>query len=113
MSSEGGLDLDRLARDARHFRRREVELAPAAVVRVDADAWRDAIVFVEAGEVEVECTAGDRRRFATGAVLCFAHPARVIRNCGGEPTRLLAISRRVHRTCDHTGEFPELPPSHR
>ena len=94
MSCGGDLDLERLARGSLHFRRRIVELESGREMSVDAAVWRDAIVFVEEGEVEVECAAGERRRFVAGAVLCLLPPLRVLRNCGGESTRLIAISRR-------------------
>jgi hypothetical protein len=88
------LDLDRLARDSLHFRRRVVELAPDDELRVDAEPWPDTIAFLETGEVELECVAGECRRFAAGAVLCFAR-LRVLRNSGSESARLIAISRRT------------------
>ncbi len=94
MSCDGELDLERLAGDSIHFRRRVVELAPEEELRIDAGSWRDAIVFVETGAVELECVAGECRRFASGAVLCFRPPVRFLRNSGSESARLIAISRR-------------------
>jgi hypothetical protein len=95
MSCDEELDLDRLAGDSLHFRRRVVELAPEeGWWRIDAGSWRDAVVFVETGEVELECFAGGSRRFASGAVLCLRPPVRLLRNCGSESVRLIAISRR-------------------
>ena len=94
MSCDEELDLDQLARDSVHFRKRELELAPGEVLRVDARVWRDAIAFLENGEVELECSAGERSRFAIGAVLCFPAPVRFLRNSSDEPARLIAISRR-------------------
>jgi hypothetical protein len=94
MSCDEELDLDRLARDSLDFRRRVVELAPDEELRVDADLWRDAIVFLDTGSVELECLAGERRRFAAGAVLCFRPPVRFLRNGGSQSARLVAISRR-------------------
>ena len=94
MTCDEELDLDRLAGDSLHFRRRVVELAPEEGLRIDAGPWRDAVVFVETGEVELECVAGERRRFASGAVLCFPPLVRWLRNSGSESARLIAISRR-------------------
>lgn len=94
MSCDEELDLDRLAGDSLHFRRRVVELAPEDRLRIDDGSWRDAIVFVETGAVELECVAGGRRGFASGAVLCLRPPVRFLRNCGSESARLIAISRR-------------------
>jgi hypothetical protein len=88
-------DLDRLARDELHFRKRVIELTPNDELRIDATAWRDAIVFLETGEVELECSAGERRRFASGAVLCLVPSVRALRNCGDDSARLIAISRRT------------------
>jgi quercetin dioxygenase-like cupin family protein len=100
MSCDEELDLDQLAGDSLHFRRRVVELAPGEEVRIDARTWGGAIVFLESGEVELECGVGDRSRFAVGAVLCFPPPVRFLRNSGDEPARLITISRR-------TGERPK------
>jgi hypothetical protein len=94
MSRDEELDLDRLARDSLHFRRRVVDLATAEEMTIDAGTWRDAIVFLETGEVELECVAGGRRRFTAGAVLCLRPPVRLLRNSGSESARLIAISRR-------------------
>jgi len=88
------LDLNRLARGSLHFRRRVIVLAPHSELRVDDEPWPDTIVFLEAGEVELECVAGERRGFAPGAVLCFAR-VRVLRNSGSDSARLIAISRRT------------------
>jgi quercetin dioxygenase-like cupin family protein len=94
MSSEEELDLDRLARDSLHFRRRVVELAPGEELDLDAGRWRDSLVLLQSGEVELECAAGERRRFEAGAVLCLPSPVRFLRNGGGEPARLVTISKR-------------------
>jgi hypothetical protein len=103
MTCDDELDLDRLARDSPHFRRRVVELAPDEELRIDADPWRDAIVFLETGELELECVAGECRRFATGAVLCFTPPVSVLRNCGRDRAQLIAISRRAREQPKRSG----------
>jgi hypothetical protein len=94
MSRDTELDLDRVARDSLHFRRRVLALAPGEELDIDADRWRDALVVVESGEVELECAAGERSRFAAGAVLCLLPPVCFLRNTNSEPARLIAISRR-------------------
>jgi hypothetical protein len=94
MTCGGELDLERLARDSLHFRRTVVELAPDEELRIESRLWRDAIVFLENGEIEVECAAGDSRPFAAVAVLCFPSPVRLLRNRGNVSARLIAISRR-------------------
>jgi hypothetical protein len=103
MTRDEELDLDRLARHSLHFRRRVVELAPDDELRIDAGAWRDAIVFLETGEVELECVAGACRRFVTGAVLCLMPPVRVLRNCGRDRARLIAVSRRTRERSKRSG----------
>ena len=72
-----------------------VELAPNKELRLRPEDWVDAIVFVTAGEVELECLSGQTRRFACGAVLCVSGLVRVLRNDGPEPARLIAIARRT------------------
>ena len=64
--------------------------------RPSGDAeWRDALVIVERGDVELECAAGGRRRFSGGAVLWLEGiDLRVLHNVGDEPVVLLAVSRR-------------------
>ena len=61
------------------------------------------IAALESGEVELECSAGERSRFAVGAVLCFRPPVRFLRNSGDEPARLIAISRRTRERTKRSG----------
>ena len=77
------------------FVRRTVVLDPG-VSRPSHDAeWRDAIVMVECGDVELECAAGGRRRFTAGAVLWLTGiDIRVLHNVGTGPVVLVAVSRR-------------------
>ena len=77
------------------FRRRLVLLEPGES-RCSGDAeWRDALVVVEQGDVELECAAGGRRRFSGGAVLWLEGiDLRVLHNVGAGPVVLLAVSRR-------------------
>jgi quercetin dioxygenase-like cupin family protein len=56
--------------------------------------WRDALVLVESGEVELECEGGSRERFGPGDVVCLAQlPLRALHNRGHEPALLVAVSR--------------------
>ncbi len=89
------IDAERLAREVpARFGKRTVELAPASALAYDASSWRDAIVFVTAGEIELECSSGARRRFRQGDILCLARlPLRLLRNAGTAPARLLVIWR--------------------
>lgn len=63
----------------------------------DAD-WRDALVLVEQGAVELEGVSGARERFAAGDLLWLAGvPLRALHNPHAEPAVLVAISRRYPR----------------
>jgi hypothetical protein len=74
---------------------REIGLEPGCVRAYDEAEWRDALVVVECGEIELECVRGSRTRFRDGAVLWLVGlPLRAIHNCGCEPTLLVAVSRR-------------------
>ena len=97
MSCDDELDPERLARDSVLFSRKLVELAPGRELRLDPASWQDAIVFVRAGEIELECVSGERRRFARASIVCFTPVVRLLRNSGDEPVRLIAISRRTSR----------------
>jgi quercetin dioxygenase-like cupin family protein len=94
----GGTDSRDVARIActagPSFGRRVVELAPGAELAFDPAIWRDAIVFVLAGEVEVRCAGGASHRFGPGDIVCFTRlPVRTLCNGGAVPVRLLAIWR--------------------
>lgn len=102
MSCEDELGLERLARDPARFSKEFVELAPGDELRVDPALWQDAIVFVEHGEIELECISGECRRFAPTSIVCFSPVMRLLRNRGDEPVRLVAISRRTSAP-RHTG----------
>jgi quercetin dioxygenase-like cupin family protein len=57
--------------------------------------WRDAIVSVTSGEVELECLSGCRHRVGRGDVLWLEGlPLRALHNSGSEPALLVAVSRR-------------------
>ncbi len=77
------------------FERRRVVLPPGSSRPfVDAE-WRDALVTVESGELELECARGGRRAFSGGAILWFTDLGlRTMHNRGSIPTVLQAISRR-------------------
>ena len=49
---------------------------------------------MQQGEIELECLGGTRSCFGAGALLCFdSLPLRTLRNAGGEPALLIAVSR--------------------
>ncbi len=89
------LDVDRLLTEGSPgFARRTVTLEPGVVVRYDEAAWLDAIIFVTAGEIDLECSNGTCHRFTRRDILWLAPlPLRAVRNTGLVPARLLAISR--------------------
>jgi quercetin dioxygenase-like cupin family protein len=103
MSRDEELHVDRLARHSLRFRRRVVELAPDGELDMDAHRWRDALVLLESGQVELECAAGECCRFAAGSVLCLPPSVRFLRNSGNEPARLIAISRRTRERSNRSG----------
>lgn len=56
--------------------------------------WRDSIVVVESGRLELECRSGNRWRFGRGDVLwLIGLPLRALHACGRAPTVLIAVSR--------------------
>jgi quercetin dioxygenase-like cupin family protein len=76
------------------FTRTETAFAPGATRPYREAEWRDALVVVEEGEIELECLGGGRRTFRRGDVLCFAGlPLRALRNPGTAPALLVAVSR--------------------
>jgi hypothetical protein len=61
----------------------------------DEAEWRDAIVVVERGEVELEFREGSQWRFCRGDALWLVGlPLRAIHNRGHKPALLVAVSRR-------------------
>ena len=57
--------------------------------------WRDALVVVERGTIQLEASGGGRRDFATGDVLCLVGLSlRALHNRGPEPAVLVAVSRK-------------------
>ena len=79
----------------RAFTRRVVVIGPSEAMPIVEADWRDALVVVERGEIEVECSAGGRRCFSSGSVLWFEGLGlRTVHNTGSEPVTLAAVSRR-------------------
>ncbi|MFL5896251.1 MAG: hypothetical protein ACJ76Z_14210 [Thermoleophilaceae bacterium] len=77
------------------FERRIIGLEPGAVRDYDESEWRDVLVVVESGRVELEALGGARALFGCGAVLWLAGlPLRLLRNPGSDAAVLVAISRR-------------------
>jgi hypothetical protein len=77
------------------FELRVVTVAPGHRRDYDQAEWRDALVVVERGELELECLGGSRRCFRRGDVLWLEGlPLRALHNRGPEPAVLAAVSRR-------------------
>jgi len=77
------------------FRRREVTIRAQETVPYVSEDWRDAIVVIEQGEVDLCCVRGGRRRFVKGAILFLEGLAlRCLHNPGLEDAVLVALSRR-------------------
>jgi hypothetical protein len=76
------------------FELRTVVVAPGEARRYDAAEWRDAIVAVEAGAIELEGVSGSRRGFRRGDLLALdGVPLRALRNRGTQPAVLVSIAR--------------------
>jgi hypothetical protein len=79
----------------RPFELRVTAVAPGHTLAYRASDWRDALVIVEEGAIDVEWLDGTRRRFGCGAVLWLdGLPLRALANPGLESAVLLAVSRR-------------------
>ena len=88
------------------FDARRVVVDPGAARLYDEAEWLDAVVVVERGEIELECSLGGRRRFRAGDVLWLAGLSLRALHCSGSgPAVLLAVSRPA------TDEFSAAPPS--
>jgi quercetin dioxygenase-like cupin family protein len=74
---------------------RVVVVAPGHRLAFHPADWRDAVVVVEGGELEVEWLGGSCQRFVRGDLLCLSGlPLRALHNPGREPTVLAVVSRR-------------------
>jgi hypothetical protein len=69
-------------------------IAAGIELAVNAVDWRDSIVVVERGSLEVEGLDGNRTTFTTGAMLCLdGLPTGTLCNRGPDPVQLFALSR--------------------
>ena len=77
------------------FELRLVTIPPGGVRAYQEAEWRDALVVVERGSIELETRHGRRRAFATGDMLCLVGLSlRALHNHGRESVLLVAVSRR-------------------
>ena len=73
---------------------RTVSVEPGASLAYEEADWRDALVTVESGELELVLTCGRSCFFQRGDLLWLQGlPLASIRNRGDEPTVLVAASR--------------------
>jgi hypothetical protein len=76
------------------FRLHVVAVAPGTARPYEAAEWRDALVVVERGEIELETARDGCRHYVSGDVLWLAGlPLRALRNRGDEPAVLVGVSR--------------------
>jgi hypothetical protein len=74
---------------------RAVAIAPGSERPYDEIEWRDALVAVARGEIELEWLGGIHCAFRRGDTLCLTGlQLRALRNRGTEPALLVAVSRR-------------------
>jgi hypothetical protein len=75
---------------------RMVTIPAGSSLAFDERAWRDAIVVLEAGELEVECVRGGTRSFEVGAMMCLVGlQLKTLHSTGAEAVVLTAVSRRA------------------
>lgn len=76
------------------FARRVVVIPEGPGRLFDEREWRDALVVVALGVLELECRDGSRCRFEGGAVLSLEGiPLRALHGCGTGPAVLVATTR--------------------
>ena len=91
------------------FEVRAVAVDPGGHRIYNEREWRDAIVVVASGEVELESVNGDRQCFGCGDTLWLCRlPLRALHNRGTESVVLVAVSRRETSGDD---EFSTAPRS--
>jgi hypothetical protein len=86
------------------FEHRVVTIPAGGVRPYEAGEWRDAIVVVDCGEVELEALDGECRRFGCGALVWLdGVMLRWIRSGPAEDAVLVAVSRRPGRVSARPG----------
>jgi hypothetical protein len=77
------------------FERRVVVLEPSARRAFRPAEWRDAIVLIDHGQIQLEFAGQSPRHFGEGALLCLGGLGlRAIYNDGPGPAVLIAVWRR-------------------
>ncbi len=78
------------------FRLRVVTVGPGCERAYEEAEWRDALVVLQRGAIELVGRCGARRSFERGAVLFLQGlPLRALCNHGAEPATLVAVARRA------------------
>ncbi len=76
------------------FTVRVVAVGPGEEHLYDEQEWRDAIVFVQHGEIELRGVSGASSSFGRGDLIWLEGvPLRALHNPGTEPALLLAVAR--------------------
>ena len=76
------------------FNTRTVTIAPGEQVGYVESEWRDELVIVSSGAIELESCSGSRWCFRSGDILWLVGlPLRALHNRGSENAVLLAVSR--------------------
>jgi quercetin dioxygenase-like cupin family protein len=77
------------------FEMRVVTVAPGDTKAYREAEWRDALVVIERGRIQLQGSGGGRRDFAAGDVLCLVGLSLwALHNRGPEPAVVVAVSRR-------------------
>ena len=77
------------------FERRVVVIGPGDRRPYRVPEWRDALVSIDSGEIELECAGQPPQRFRQGDLLWLGGLGlRAIHNPGPEPAVLTALARR-------------------
>lgn len=78
------------------FRVQEILIPPLVRRAYHEREWRDSLVVVERGSIELETMSGARLRLGSGAILyLMGLPLRELHNRGSVPAVLAVISRRA------------------
>jgi hypothetical protein len=75
------------------FAARITSIPLGAELEVEPSEWINALVIVEAGEVELECNRGGREAFGPGSMFCGWDGLRRVRNTGEDTVLLSVVSR--------------------
>jgi hypothetical protein len=103
-----------LARDglSPRFERWRLRLPAGASRPTSADEWAGALVLIERGSVEVECTGDGVRTFRQGDLLALGWlPLRRLVNRGDDDVEILAVRRRDDDTTGECLDVVQAPPA--